>query len=148
MFSACFSAPPRLRVKQHLSNSTRSRPRRNSRRLALSGRLRTPVPRRIGKACSANRLGRETDETFNHCAKIKYFFALESIAYAHCTPDSLAFACYFRIVERQRGPLAQPQQFSCWPACVAFEVVLTSRKPLEAQRGSPSWRRPAGRISV
>src|ERR1022692_4635268 len=32
MFSACFSAPPRLRVKQHLSNSTRSRPRRNSRR--------------------------------------------------------------------------------------------------------------------
>src|ERR1039458_8179924 len=32
MFSARFSAPPRLRVKQHLSNSTRSRPRRNSRR--------------------------------------------------------------------------------------------------------------------
>src|ERR1035438_3390874 len=32
MFSACFSASPRLRVKQHLSNSTRSRPRRNSRR--------------------------------------------------------------------------------------------------------------------
>src|ERR1035437_7529176 len=32
MFSACFSAPPRLRVKQHLSNSTRSRPGRNSRR--------------------------------------------------------------------------------------------------------------------
>src|ERR1022692_4428739 len=31
MFSACFSAPPRLRVKQHLANSTRSRPRRNSR---------------------------------------------------------------------------------------------------------------------
>src|ERR1019366_6957363 len=30
MFSACFSAPPRLRVKQHLSNSTRSRPRRNT----------------------------------------------------------------------------------------------------------------------
>src|ERR1035441_229517 len=29
MFSPCFSAPPRLRVKQHLSNSTRSRPRRN-----------------------------------------------------------------------------------------------------------------------
>src|ERR1039458_4381807 len=55
MFSACFSAPPRLRVKQHLSNSTRSRPRRNSRRLALSGRLRTAVARRIGKAWSANR---------------------------------------------------------------------------------------------
>src|ERR1019366_6815776 len=35
MFSACLSAPPRLRVKQHLSNSTRSRPRRNSLRLAL-----------------------------------------------------------------------------------------------------------------
>src|ERR1039458_8500247 len=51
MFSACFSAPPRLRVKQHLSSSTRSRPRRNSRRLALSGRLRTAVARRIGKAC-------------------------------------------------------------------------------------------------
>src|ERR1022692_2486627 len=55
MFSACFSAPPRLRVKQHLSNSTRSRPRRNSRRLALSGRLRTAVARRIGKTWSANR---------------------------------------------------------------------------------------------
>src|ERR1039458_5843953 len=55
MFSACFSAPPRLRVKQHLSNSTRSRPGRNRRRLALSARLRTAVPRRISKACSANR---------------------------------------------------------------------------------------------
>ena len=55
MFSACFSAPPRLRVKQHLSNSTRSRPGRNSRRPVMSGRLRTAVPRRIPKACSANR---------------------------------------------------------------------------------------------
>src|ERR1019366_1492320 len=55
MFSACFSAPPRLRVRQHLSNSTRSRPRRNSQRLALSGRLRTAVARRIGKAWSAHR---------------------------------------------------------------------------------------------
>src|ERR1035441_1455575 len=54
-FSACFSAPPRLRVKQHLSNSTQSRPGRNRRRPVMSGRLRTAVPRRIGKACSANR---------------------------------------------------------------------------------------------
>src|ERR1017187_4294203 len=65
MFSACFSAPPRLRVKQHLSNSTRSRPRRNSRRLALSGRLRTAVARRIGKAWSANRRVR------NFCAILR-----------------------------------------------------------------------------
>src|ERR1035441_579005 len=55
MFSACFSAPPRLRVRQHLSNSTRSRPRRNSQRLALSGRLRTAVARRIGKAWRVHR---------------------------------------------------------------------------------------------
>src|ERR1022692_388592 len=65
MFSACFSAPPRLRVKQHLSNSTRSRPRRNSRRLALSGRLRTAVARRIGKAWSAHRRVR------NFCAILR-----------------------------------------------------------------------------
>ena len=65
MFSACFSAPPRLRVKQHLSNSTRSRPRRNSQRLALSGRLRTAVARRIGKAWSANRRVR------NFCAILR-----------------------------------------------------------------------------
>ena len=65
MFSACFSAPPRLRVKQHLSNSTRSRPRRNSRRLALSGRLRTAVAPRIGKAWSAHRRVR------NFCAILR-----------------------------------------------------------------------------
>src|ERR1039457_2006817 len=65
MFSACFSAPPRLRVKQHLSNFTRSRPRRNSRRLALSGRLRTAVARRIGKAWSAHRRAR------NFCAILR-----------------------------------------------------------------------------
>jgi hypothetical protein len=28
-------------------------------------------------------------------------------------------------------------KFSYWPVCVACEVVLTSRKPLEAQRWFP-----------
>src|ERR1017187_433518 len=72
MFSACFSAPPRLRVKQHLSNSTRSRPRRNSRRLALSARLRTAVARRIGKAWSAHRRVR------NFCANRSLYSSPES----------------------------------------------------------------------
>jgi len=46
------SVPPRQEASP---NSTRSRPRRNSRRLAWSGRLRTAVASRIGKALSANR---------------------------------------------------------------------------------------------
>src|ERR1017187_3272374 len=57
MFSACFSAPPRLRVKQHLSNSTRSRPRRNSRRAEREVRRNLwvhvfPPPASIAARCA------------------------------------------------------------------------------------------------
>jgi len=39
-----------------------------------------------------------------------------------------------------------PQQFSCWPASVAFVVVLTSRKPLKASRWFPYVEETGGKI--
>jgi hypothetical protein len=48
-------------------------------------------------------------------------------------PKMLVCPCYFQIGKGSRAPLARPQQFSCWPAAsVACQVVLTSRRPLEA----------------
>ena len=37
-------------------------------------------------------------------------------------------------------------KFSYWPVCVACEVVLTSRKPLEAQRWFPFVEETGGKI--
>ena len=39
-----------------------------------------------------------------------------------------------------------PNKFSYWPVCVAFEVVLTSRKPLKALRWFPYVEDTGGKI--
>src|ERR1035437_9642477 len=55
MFSACFSAPPCLRVKKHPPTRCHPDPDGTVGVPLCQGRLRTAVPRRIGKACSAHR---------------------------------------------------------------------------------------------
>jgi len=78
--------------------------------------------------------------------KIDILLVLNNLRFS--CPNMLVSPCYFQIGKRSCAPLARPQQFLSWPGYVAHSVVLTFRKPLEASRSSPTWRRPAGRSSV
>src|SRR5450756_2033276 len=76
-------------------------------------------PKKLARGSRTGR--RETEETFNSHQNIYFFCFVPSITYVFSAPVSLAFPGYVQIVERQRGPLAQPPQFLSWPGCAAFE---------------------------
>src|ERR1035441_9913749 len=94
------SVPPRQEASPH---SMQSRRGRNSRRPVMSGRLRTAVPRRIVKACSAHRRVRNLRGFIT-------FAASKFISFPHVfsaaklkkpltfTPPQLSFPLHFQSV--------------------------------------------------